>query len=257
MYYKIIVLVSVIIISFFVTMGFNNKNNLQQKEIDLILAGNVEQNLRDETNDALKKQIKTDVGNVLNKKTNSKDIYMGNNNKKIINHDAEGGFSYSSFQNSMRSGAEWGKAGINEYDLKEPDVQSNYTFGLNKQKVYNGFDNYNKDGDFGIGDTSDAKVQENYRYMRTALAQLQNVISNSQKSNIDIDGGVDKEILVHAKSKIINPSFVYGYIESKEPIQLNNGIVPVYKKTLPKIEVGINESKNNINSNNENLEFNF
>lgn len=249
--FKIIAFISSIIVALFVTIGFNFKNDLSQKsQLDNILSEVVDENLNVEPPQELIKEVKTDIGNVLTKKTKLGNIYTprNTNNKLLTENDAEGAFSYGNVQGLMKKGASWGRAGPDERSLiSEPDIQSKYVYGLNKHNVSKQYDDYARDGPISIGDVPSARVKENFRYMRTAVAQMDNIRANSYKYNIDIDGGVGKEILTYSKSKFISPGFVSGYIESKNPINLNESVVPVYKDLPLDVNIGVKEANDSVN----------
>ena len=253
--FKIIAFISSIIVALFITFGFNFKNDLSQKsQLDNILSEVVDENLNVEPPQEPIKEVKTDIGNVLNKKTKSGNIYtLRNTNNLLIENDVEGGFSYGNIQGLIKKGASWGQAGPDEKSpISKSDIQSKYVYGLNKHSVSKQYDYYVRDGHMAIGDLPSARVKEGFRYMRTAVAQMDNIRANSYKHNIDIGGGVAKELLTYSKSKIVSPGFVSGYIESKNPININESDVPVYKQQPPDVKIGIQEANDSVNFNADN-----
>lgn len=255
---KIITFISSIVLVLFVIYGFNFKNEYAQKsELDRVLSEVINEDLTIDQQEEPIKNIKADVGNVLTKKTKNDNIYNTRKNKLLVDFDAEGGFNYKGLEGSLRKGASWGRAGVNESDLiSRPDIQSKYAYGINNHRLVSNYDNYAKDGHLAIGDTPSSKVKESFRYMRTATEQMNNIRANSYKNNVDIEGSVGKDILTYSKSKIISPGFVSGYIESKNPIRLTDDVVPIYKERASDLEAGIEDSKKYINfNNNDNLIF--
>ena len=259
--FKILAFISSIIMVLFVTNFFNfNNDSLQKSELDRILSEVVDENLTSEPQEELVKEVITDIGNVLNKKTRSGNIYTSRDtNKLLTENDAEGGFSYGNIQGLMKKGASWGQAGPDEKSLiSEPDIQSKYVYGLNNHYIAKRYDDYVKDGHMGVADVPSANVKEAFRYMRTVGEQMNNIRANSYKHNIDIDGGIGKEILTYSKSKIVSPGFVSGYIESKNPINIRESTVPVYKDLPSDVKIGVEEASNSINFNaDNNLIFKF
>jgi len=257
---KIITFISSIVLVLFVIYGFNFKNDLSQRsELDKVLSEIINEDLTIDQQEEPIKNIKADVGNVLNKKTKNDDIYNTKKNKLLVEFDAEGAFNYKGLEGSMRKGASWGRSGVNDSNLiSKPDIQSNYVYGINNNRLVSNYDHYSKDGSLSIGDTPSARVKESFRYMRTAAEQMNNVAANSYKNNIDIDGSVGKDILTYSKSKIVSPGFVSGYIESKNPIRLTDDVVPVYKDFALDLQLDLEESRNSIKLNNKkNLIFNI
>lgn len=184
------------------------------------------------------------IGNALNRRTSDSAIFNTRSNNTIQQRSSRGGIKINDMQGRMRGGAAWGRAGPDEDSLiKDADVQPKYLYGVRKHRIRSSFkDHYAADPHFGTEDVSSSSVQERYRHMNTALSQLSNAKANSYKHNIDLDRGVDKEILVYSNSKMISPGFSAGFLENREPVQLGDGI-PVNRDVPPDVNLGVQQFK--------------
>ena len=197
--------------------------------------------------------VPKNIGNALNRRTDQAPIVNTSSNIRIDQRSNRGGIVSNNLQGRMRKAAGWARAGPDEDSLiKDADIQPKYIYGLRKSRINNSFNkHFAADPHMGTGDVSSSDVQERYRYMSTALSQLSNAKANSYKHNIDLGGGVDKEILVYSNSKTISPGFSTGLLENREPVQLGEGI-PVNKDVPPDVGIGVqqfrDETINNIDN---------
>ena len=190
-----------------------------------------------------------DIGNVLNKKKSKNAIY-GSRNKILLETDSSsGGFNYGKIQGIIKKNTEWAQSGVKKAYEKRPDIQPNYLYSLNKNKNVKYFDkHFVKDGHKKIGDVPSSEIKERYKYTNIALSQLNNAKANSYKNNIDLDSVESKEMLTFSKSKILAPSFSFGYLDSKNPISLKSGI-PVNKDLPPDVKNGVENFTEEVKSN--------
>jgi len=251
---QIITFILSISLLIYIVVNTSQKNKLEEN-IDNIINSVDDIVIKDTPPQEKELQITTSIGNALSKKTDKNSVYMPRNvNREIRESDsAMGGFSYKHIEGSIKKNAIWGKSGPDEKDLeRDSDIQHGYLYGLKKSSTIKKFDkHYSVDGHQPIEDVSSATFKEKYRYMNTALNQLKNAQSNSHKNNIDIDSFDNKQILLHAKSKIISPSFVAGYLTTKEPVNLQSGI-PVNSEKPIDISKTAENSSHEINFNNDN-----
>ena len=251
---QIITFILSISLLIYIVVNTSQKNKMEEN-IDNIINSSDDIVIKDTPPSEKELPITTHVGNVLSKKTDKNSVYIARNiNREIRESDSSmGNFNYKHVQGSIKKNAIWGKSGPDEKDLeRESDVQHGYLYGLKKGSAIKKFDkHYSVDGHQPIEDVSSATFKEKYRYMNTALGQLKNAQSNSYKNNINIDSFDNKQILVHSKSKIIAPSFVAGYLTSKEAISLHSGI-PVNPDKPIDISKTIETKSDEINFNNDN-----
>lgn len=198
--------------------------------------------------------VKTvNIGNVLNRKTSNNTVYGTRKSKIIKETDSAGGFNYGYLEGIIKKNSEWGKSGPNEKSYeKKSDIQPKYLYGLNRHKNIMYFDkHFVDDSEQPTEDVTTTAVEERYKHMNAALNQLGNAIANSDKNNINLDGPESKKLLTFAKSKILAPSFSYGYLDAKDPISLKSG--KPFNKDLPHdVTKGIENFTNQVKFNNDN-----
>ena len=192
-----------------------------------------------------------DIGNVLNKKTSNDIVYTSRKNKLIQETDSVGGFNYSDIQGMIKKNTTWGQDGTKAYN-KESDIQPKYLYGLQRNKNVMHFDkHFVEDSKQPTEDVASSDIQERYKHMNTAFNQLTNANANSYKNNINLDNTESKKILTFSKSKILAPSFSFGYLDSKDPISLKSGI-PVNKDTPSDVTKGVEKMTDEVKFNSEN-----
>lgn len=248
---KIILFVISLFLTIYAASIISKKDNAEIN-IDTVLSPIIEEPIEKPKEEPI--PVQTDVGNVLNKRTRVDNIYNSGRKHMLIQEtDAEGGFNYSNLQGLVKKSAVWGRSGPDENSYEKVlDIQPKYLYGLNRNKNIKYFDkHFSVDGHQPVNDVSSAKVQERYRYMNTALSQLNNAKANSYKNNIDLDTPAGKNILTFSKSKILAPNFSTGYLDSREPINITGGI-PVNKDLPPDVNKGVQELSNEIKFNNDN-----
>lgn len=192
-----------------------------------------------------------DIGNVLNKKTSKDNVYTSRTNKLIQETDSMGGFNYSDIQGMIKKNTTWGQDGPKAYN-KVHDIQPKYLYGLQRNKNVMYFDkHFVEDSKQPTEDVASSDVQERYKHMNTAFNQLTNATTNAYKNNINLDNPESKKILTFSKSKILAPSFSFGYLDAKDPISLKSGI-PVNKDIPSDVTKGVEKMTNEVKFNNEN-----
>ena len=246
---KIIILTISLFLAIY-AMSIISKKDKTELEIENIINPIIEQEPIEIPKEDPKNKV-VDIGNVLNKKTYNNDIYTSRKNKIIQETDSIGGFNYSDIQGMIKKNTTWGQDGPKAYN-KTSDIQPKYLYGLQRNKNVMYFDkHFVEDSEQPTEDVASSDVQERYKHMNAAFNQLTNATANAYKNNIDLNNQENKKLLTFSKSKILAPSFSFGYLDSKDPISLKSGI-PVNKDLPPDVTKGVRKMNDEVKFNNDN-----
>lgn len=243
----IILTISLFLVIYAFSLMSKNKESM---EIDSLLDPIIE----DHEIEEVKQENKiVTIGNVLNRKTSKKTIYNSQANKMIKESDSLGGFNYSHLKGLNGKNTEWGRSGLSEDNIsKQNDIQSKYLYGMNRYKKVLEYDkHFVDDPEQPTENITDAEVNERYKYMNTALNQLGNAMANSDKNNINLEGAKSNDLLTFSKSKILAPSFSFGYLEAKDPISLKSNTA-FNRELPPDVDRGVENFSNEVKFNNDN-----